>query len=335
MTANIPLEIVMKVFTLATRKREDAASWIRVSKRSYILFERLLYNTVVLNDEEHAFRFLQCYRLRQTHIYPLPSTIAMFFGDGIKYTTIVEILSLCRNITNLSIVSDDNDVLPDLTSLHYVLDPLPLKVLSLNIKSSLTDSSMAMANTFARLTHLEIDDAEMLRRVDMNAFPQLTHLALWPVLYNAGVNVHKVVKRLLKHATLQALVLRADGHNQCAKYLEYHGIDDRRIIIGPSRMFGWDDFGRGSMLLWQLADERADMPGPNHKKHRCFSNSTFENRLRDYMDLARVPERDVDREFVKCFVVGGSPDGAVRSGLMRSDSSDEDTEDSTDDDIDE
>lgn len=322
----------MKIFTLATHRREDAASWILCCKRTYILFERLLYNKIVLNDEDHACRFLQCYRLRQMHIDTLPSTRSMFFGDGIKYATLVEILSLCKDITNLSIVSHDDDVLADLTSLHHVLEPLPLTVLCLNTRSAPIRSSMMMVNIFATLTHLEIDDKEMLRLVDMHSFPKLTHLALWPVFGNTGMNVGRVVKHLLEHPTLQVLVFRATGHRAYAKYLEYHQIYDPRIIIGPSQILVWDDFGRGDMLLWQLADERANMPGPNHRKHRCFSNSTFNNRFRDYLGLPRVRERDVDRELVKCFVVGGSHGGEVRVTMMRNESSDED---STDDDMNE
>ncbi|KAG1836251.1 hypothetical protein DFJ58DRAFT_735117 [Suillus subalutaceus] len=318
MAVNIPLELVMKIFTLATHRREEAASWICVSKRTYILFERLLYNKVVFNDEDHAFRFLECYRLRKTHIDPPPSTTAMVLGYDITYTTLVEILSLCKDITNLSIASIDEDFIPDLTNLHHVLEPIHLTVLCLHIRLSLTHSSMVMANTFATLTHLEIEDKEMLRPVDMNAFPKLTHLALWFVFINAGGDFPGVVKRLLQHATLQVLVFRVDGHSECATFLESRGIVDRRIIIGPSRRFVWDDFGHGDMLLWKLADDRANMPAPNHKKHRCFSNSTFENRFRDYKGLPRVPERDVDR------------------GLMRNGSRDEETEvDSNDEDIEE
>ncbi|KAG1840042.1 hypothetical protein F4604DRAFT_1940323 [Suillus subluteus] len=329
MTVNIPLELVMKVLTLATHRREEAASWICLSKRTYILFERLLYNKVVLKDEDHAFRFLECYRLRQTHIDPPPSTTSMFLGDDITYTTLVEILSLCKDITNLSIASVDDDFIRDLTNLHHVLEPLPLTVLCLNIKLSLTHRSMVMANTFATLTHLEIDDKDMLRLVDMNAFPKLTHLALWFVSYNPGVDVPGVVKRLLQHATLQVLVFRVNGHSECARFLESHGIVDRRIIIGPSRKFVWDDFGHGDMLLWKLADDRANMLAPNHKKHRCFSNSTFENRFRDYKGLPRVPERDVDRGFRKCL---GPVDSEERTEV---DSNDEDIEEDSLDEVEE
>ncbi|KAG1828198.1 hypothetical protein DFJ58DRAFT_849170 [Suillus subalutaceus] len=248
MAVNIPLELVMKIFTLATHRREEAASWICISKRTYILFERLLYNKVVLKDEDHAFRFLECYRLRQTHIDPPPATTTMFLGDDITYTTLVEILSLCKDITNLSIASVDDDFIRDLTNLHHVLEPPPPH--GALFKPQIIADSLFHGRCFGLF--------------DMNAFPKLTHLALLFVVYNPGVDVPGVVKRLLQHATLQVLVFRVDGHSECATFLEPHGIVDRRIIIGPSRTFVWDDFGHGDMLLWELADDRVNMPAPNH-----------------------------------------------------------------------
>ncbi|KAG1718639.1 uncharacterized protein EDB91DRAFT_1258408 [Suillus paluster] len=333
MTVHIPLEIVIKIFTLATRRRNDAASWIRLSRQTYTLFERLLYTKVVLLNENIASTFVKCYRLRQAHIEALPPTTAMLMGDGIKYNTIIDVLSLCKDITNLCIVSRDSDnILPDLTSINHILDTLPLTALSLIINSSLTRSSMVMANTFAKLTHLEIDDEGLLCRLDMSAFHQLTHLALWTDLSDRRLYLPRLVNRLLQLATLKVLVFRAKGHRSCARSMEYHGILDRRIVIAPSKVFAWDHFGQGSMLLWELADETTNIPGPNHRKHRCFSNSTFENRFRDLMAVPRVRQRDVDRELVHTllFTRPGIPPETI---WIRNDSSDDSREEEiTDDD---
>ncbi|KAG1851415.1 hypothetical protein F4604DRAFT_1686909 [Suillus subluteus] len=327
MTVNIPLEIIIKVLTLATRRRKDAASLIRLCRRTYTLFERLLYTKVVLLDENHASKFVKCYRLRQAHIETLPPTTAMFIGNGTKYNTIIDVLSLCKDITNLCIISHDSDnILPDLTSIYHILDTLPLTALSLMIGSSLTRSSMVMANTFAKLTHLEIDDPGLLCRLNMGAFHQLTHLALWTDLSDQSLHLPRLVNRLLRLATLKVLVFRARGHRSCARTLEYYGLLDLRIIIGPSKMFVWDHFGQASTLLWELADERTSIPGPNHRKHRCFSNSTFENRFRDFMNLPRVPERVVDRELVQRFLVGRSLDASRETIWTRNDSSDDSSE---------
>ncbi|KAG2335562.1 hypothetical protein BDR05DRAFT_1006677 [Suillus weaverae] len=275
-------------------------------------FERLLYNKVLLEDEDQASQFLRCYRLRQLHIEPVPSTTAMYFDGGIQSTTIIDILSLCTGITNLSLVSEEGDELDDLTPLHHVLDNLPLTVLSLHIGATLTNASVINFTVFSRLTHLEINDVDMLQHVDMDVFPQLTHLALWPFLYNPTMNIPRSLRRLLKHPTLQVLLFRVERHNECATWLVRHEIDDRRIIIAPPEIQQWDDFGHGSMLLWELADERVNMPGPNHGKHRCFSNSTFVKRLSDYMDIDADPELDVDPEVVNCYVVGGPEDASVK-----------------------
>ncbi|KAG1830503.1 hypothetical protein DFJ58DRAFT_848435 [Suillus subalutaceus] len=277
MTVIIPLEIVIKILTLATRRRKDAASWIRLCRHTYTLFERLLYTKVVLLDDNHASKFVKCYHLRQAHSESLRPTTAMFIGNGTK-------------------------------------------------------SSMVMANTFAKLTHLEIDDPGLLCRLDMGAFHQLTHLALWTDLSDHRLLLPRLVNRLLQLATLKVLIFRAWGHRSCARSLEYYGLLDPRIVIGPSKVYVWDHFGQGSMLLWELADERTNIPGPNHRKHRCFSNSTYENRFRDFMALPRVPERDVDRELVQCFVVGRLLDGTRETIWRRNDSSDDSSEEELADD---
>ncbi|KAG1758933.1 hypothetical protein EV702DRAFT_1053781, partial [Suillus placidus] len=279
-------------------------------------FERLLYNKIVLEDEDQASQFLQCYRLRQTHMEPVPSTTAMYLADGIQSTTIIDILALCRGITNLSLVSKDDDEHDDLTPLHHVLDDLPLTVLSLHIGATLTNTSVINFTMFARLTHLEINDTDMLHDVDMDTFPRLTHLALWPMLYNPTMNIPRSLRRLLKHATLQVLLLRVERHHECATWLVRHAIDDPRIIIGPPEIEQWDDFGHGSMALWELADERANMPGPNH-------SSTLVKRLSDYMDIDASPELAVDREIVSCFIAGESGDASVRRGWCYNETSDD------------
>lgn len=222
----------------------------------------------MLDDEEQASFFLQCYRRRQTcnELVHQTSTTALYFNGGIQRTTIIKILSLCRGIKNLSILSQGDDLCHDLTPLLYVMDTLPLTVLRLNIGVTLTNSSVVNVKMFARLTHLEIADADMLRHVDMEVFPELTHLALWPLFYNPGVNVPGLVKRLLRHAALQVLVFRVERHGECARFLEHHALYDPRIVIAPSEICGWDDFGRGAMLHWELAKERVNMPGPNHSQ---------------------------------------------------------------------
>jgi hypothetical protein len=195
-----------------------------------------------------------------------PQTTAMYLGGGLQGTTITEILSLCKGIKHLFISEESNHFVHDIAPLQHVLNALPLKVLSLHIGVTLTKASIVNFNVFARLTHLEIDDTDMLRHVEMGSFPQLTHLALWPFFYNPGVNVPGLVRRLLRHPPLQVLLFRVPGHNQCAKFLEYHALNDPRIVIAPSEMYVWDDFGRGSMLLWELAEKKANMPQPNHSQ---------------------------------------------------------------------
>ena len=231
-------------------------------------FERLLYEKVVLHDEEQASLFLQCYHLRKmrSEFVPQTSTKALYLNCGIRRITMIKILSICRGIENLSLSSEDDDDFHDLTSLFHALETLPLTALCLNFRIALTNSSMVNVNIFARLTHLEVGDADMLQHVDMKAFPMLTHLALWPLFYDPGVNVLGLVKRLLRHATLQVLLFRVERHRDCARFLERHALYDPRIVIAASEIYVWDDFGRGAMLHWELAEERAKLPGPNHSQ---------------------------------------------------------------------
>jgi hypothetical protein len=221
----------------------------------------------VLPDEDDASSFLRCLRHRKMYQeFSKTSIKAMSLSGDIRRTTIIEILSLCTGINNLTLQSENNYDDEDITPLLQVLNYLPLTVLSLQIEDPLTSSSISNVTVFTKLTHLEIDDADMLRHLQMECFPQLTHLSLWGNLYHPGVNVLSLVNRLLSHPTLQVLIFRVDCHRKFATFLDRHGLHDPRIILAPARVYLWDSLGRACMLLWELAEEKTKLREPNHSQ---------------------------------------------------------------------
>ncbi|KAG2360976.1 hypothetical protein BDR07DRAFT_1377593 [Suillus spraguei] len=246
----------------------------------------------------------------------------MSLSGEIDGTTIIELLSLCTGINNLVLLCESNYFEKDTAPLLQVLDTLPLDILSLQMDVSLTPSSIANTNVFARLTHLEITEEGIFKHLKMNAFPRLTHLALWggPLRNQNGL---KLIKHILSHATLQLLLLHVRPHRQLAKFLDINNIDDPRIVLAPCEIYVWDSLGRASMLLWELADEKVKLRVPNHRKHRCFTETTLVNELRQYMDLESVPEQDLDYQVMPCYVVGGSGDEAQLGYVVDDDESDD------------
>jgi hypothetical protein len=191
----------------------------------------------------------------------------MSLSGDIDVTDILEILSLCTGINNLALMPDRDRLSKEQgASVLRALNALPLKVLSLHINFRLNRDSITSITFIARLTHLDIDDEDMLSHLDLESLPQLTHLALWGTLYNPNANVPSLVKRLLSHPTLQTLIFRTRVHKEIVDYLDLHKINDPRIIIAPEQVFTWDDLGRASMLLWEIADGRAKVREPNHSQ---------------------------------------------------------------------
>ncbi|KAG2108872.1 hypothetical protein DEU56DRAFT_762503 [Suillus clintonianus] len=265
MSSNIPIEIIIKVFALATRTRASAASWITFSRWTYGWFESLLYKSVVLEDEEEAALFLQCLRCRDMHeAFAKTSISAMYLEGHIQGITAIQILSLCKGIKNLALEIKNED-LKDLSSLQPVLDALPLTVLHMHMGITLTEDSVTTTAFFSHLTHLDVDNKDMLQHVRLECFPRLTHLALWGALVGTEPIIVSLIRRLLDHPTLEVLIFR-EHHKQLASFLEWNSIQDSRIVIAPQSVYMWDDLGRASMLLWEIAEQKVNRAKPNHRK---------------------------------------------------------------------
>lgn len=130
-------------------------------------FEKLLYQNVVLHDEEQAARFIHWLRLRHTHNGLSCMSISLLYLDGhIHITTMREILAMCIGINTLSFSSQCNELKRDIIPLLSALDRLPLKVLSLLLRISISSSAMSRFNIFAKLTHVETNDFDMLLNFD-------------------------------------------------------------------------------------------------------------------------------------------------------------------------
>ncbi|KAG2045581.1 hypothetical protein BDR06DRAFT_1015505 [Suillus hirtellus] len=308
----VPLEILIEIFTLATRSRGSAASWILYQRRSKLWFEKQLYAKVVLFDEEEAALFLQCLRSRQMYEeFATMSVKAMSLSGDVNVATIIEILSLCKGINNLYLRPYRNVIDNDVAPLMTILDTLPLQVLSLQIGVPVMSCLTSNITAFDRITHLESDDTSMLLDVPMSSFPQLTHLSLWGSSNKSGTDISSLVTNILSHPTVQVVVFRVEHHQQFADVLDRHNLNDTRIVLATPRRYLWDDLGRSCMLFWELAQEKAALREPNHNNHRCFTRSALTNGVRDYMGIDRVPEDHPDYEIVRTNVIGAN--GRVRA----------------------
>ncbi|KAG1766502.1 hypothetical protein EV702DRAFT_1050670 [Suillus placidus] len=262
----VPLEILIKIFTLATQSRASAASWILYQRRTYSWFKKQLYQNVRLHDEDKASLFLHCLRRWCMHQeFSKTSIKAISLTGDVEGMTIMDILSLCTGITNL-VVMPDESVCGNQAPLLQLLDALPLKVLSLQVCVELTHSSITNSTIFAGLTHFETDDPDMLQCVDIAFFPPLTHLALQGLKFNPARKMQRIVNRLFQSPTLKVLIFCIKHHQQFAKVLYKLDIHDSRIVLAPHKSYCWDDLGCACMLLWDLADETAQLLEPNHSQ---------------------------------------------------------------------
>ncbi|KAG2148753.1 uncharacterized protein EDB93DRAFT_1103795 [Suillus bovinus] len=142
MEVYIPLEIVTKIFTLATRTRGIAVNWIVYSKSTYLWFEKVLYEKVVLEDEEQASHFLRCIGVRYKYEEFARTTISSLYLDkGIAHTTMHDIISLCKGVKNLHLSSQSTAfkwLIPGskvVKLTNYILTHPTLQVLLFHIKS--------------------------------------------------------------------------------------------------------------------------------------------------------------------------------------------------------
>lgn len=298
-TMKVPLEILIYIFTLATRNRGSATSWMLYQRRSkpwsvfyhklneihynwsnlsywspswsIYRFEKQLYEKVLLCDEDEASLFLQCLRRRQTcEEFATSSIKAMSLSGDINVAMILDIFSLCKGINNLSLHPHCDLIDYEVPTLIQLLDTLPLKVLSLQIGVPLTSSLTSNVTLFAKITHLEVDDPHMLRDIQMASFPQLTHLSLWGSLIKPGLNIPLLVINILSHITLEVVIFRIEHHQQFADFLDRHELNDPRIVLATPRRYLWDDLGRSCMLFWELAEEKVKLCEPNHSTSLPF-----------------------------------------------------------------
>lgn len=177
-----------------------------------------------------------------------------------------DIISLCKGVKNLHLSSQSTAFKCNMVPLLDAVDRLPLKVLSLEFRISISATIMSTFNVFATLTHLETDDLHMFLSFDIECLPRLTHLALWIAGLIPGSKVVKLTNYILTHPTLQVLLFHIKSHRSFSYYLKEGNIIDPRIVIAPMDFCKWDDLGRGHMLLWELAEAKVKLRDPNHSQ---------------------------------------------------------------------
>jgi hypothetical protein len=189
---------------------------------------------------------------------------AVEITNDVEFDTAIDILAMCKGIQNLSLVVDGDDYCDKVTSLLKHIDTLPLRVLSFQAHVPLTSALISDITVFAKLTHLEVDICRMFQNVDLQYVPQLTHIAMFHTKNIPISQAPSLIRRLLDHAPLQVLIIRVVYHREFADFLDSHGLHDRRIVVATSKLYMWDDLGRASMLLWEVAEALVKLPEPNH-----------------------------------------------------------------------
>lgn len=228
-------------------------------------FEDLLYRNVLLEGEETAQSFLTCMRQR-----PMPADFArasikaLYVGGDVEFKTALEILSMCKGIEILSLIVSSYEYRDNVASLLHMMDTLPIRVLSFQAWVCLTSTLISDVTLFAKVTHLEFDVCRMFEDLDLQDVPQLTHVAMSSSLDTLTEQSPSLIRRLLDHAPLEVLIIRADIHRDLVAFLERHALHDRRIVVAPSKLYNWDSLGRAAMLLWEVAEALVKLPKPNH-----------------------------------------------------------------------
>jgi hypothetical protein len=182
---------------------------------------------------------------------------AMSLSMEVRGATIMEILSLCAGVENLALLPRSDDFFDDGAPLRKLLAVIPLKVLTFQLIIFVDHASAV--NIFATLTHLEIDNDDVIEHIEMDSLPWLTHLSLWWRSDSTWANVSSFVKGILTRPTLQVLFFRVEYHAYVAWILEYREkVFDPRIVLAPSSLYLWDELGRASMLLWEVTEDDCD-----------------------------------------------------------------------------
>ncbi|KAG2028720.1 hypothetical protein BDR03DRAFT_882826, partial [Suillus americanus] len=224
--------------------------------------EKLMYKNIVLCGETEVKRFLECLHLRPMHIEFAQQYIkSLFLVGSVPKSTVIDILSICNHVTCLALVLSTDEFALDVSSLWCALDALPLKSLLFAVKIDLASSLSTSPPAFTHLTHLDVNDDFILNQPNsgLEGLATLTHLCA--VLKTRADPV--AVMRLINNTRLQLLAFRVDvQHIVIQRFLEKHGLLDRRIVLMPIEMTNWSLLGQGEMLVWELAGELVKLPIP-------------------------------------------------------------------------
>ncbi|KAG2353794.1 hypothetical protein BDR07DRAFT_1308184 [Suillus spraguei] len=262
--------------------------------------EKLLYQKIVLYDEDDTEDFLKCLRLRLMHNeFAKTTTTSLYLEGPLDESTVIELLSLCSGVTCLALSDDTEAFAEDTLLLWRALDALPLMSLTLNMVIDFKPS-IGTFNVLKNLTHLDIMDKRILRKNHKGLYglDSLTHICL-PL--SVRTSDPAAVMGLISNARLRVLAFRVeDSHERVQLFLQMNGTLDARIVLLPSIMENWDELGRGDMLLWELAEEKVMLPIPHNSAfvlshirsssykaiyiegHRCLSLPSIVNGYADY-----------------------------------------------------
>ncbi|KAJ7231717.1 hypothetical protein B0H12DRAFT_1146251 [Mycena haematopus] len=251
----LPPEIEREIFEITAQFPGNAVNLVLVARRTQIWIERLIYDTVVLSDEEICHKFIRT----------LDSRPAQFFVDNVKSLCVpadvdafstARVLKTCQGVVNLAIWL----VEPQDTPLFPFISSLRPTRLSINVHG-LYGSGCKLDFEhpfFSNVTHLELVDWLAWAAYIDYLSPHLTHLAVDFDLDLQGSETKLRDVLACCRSLVVCIALVSDDESMIVVANGLAGIEDPRLVIlSESNVIeNWEaSLRRTDESLWSFAED--------------------------------------------------------------------------------
>ncbi|KAF7371120.1 hypothetical protein MSAN_00747200 [Mycena sanguinolenta] len=251
----LPPEIEREIFEITAQFPGNAVNLVLVARRTQIWIERLIYDTVILSDEEICNKFMRT----------LDSRPPQFFADNVRSLCVpgdvgalctMRVLKACQGVVNLAIWLDkpqDTPLFPFISSLR----PTRLSVNMHGLYGSGCKPDFKHP-FFSNITHLELVDWLTWAAYIGSLSPHLTHLAVDFDLHlqDSETRLRDVLASCQSLVVCIALV--SDDESMIVVANGLAGIEDPRLVIlSESNVIeNWESsLQRTDASLWSFAED--------------------------------------------------------------------------------
>ncbi|KAJ6485535.1 hypothetical protein C8R45DRAFT_275506 [Mycena sanguinolenta] len=251
----LPPEIEREIFEITAQFRGNAVNLVLVARRTQIWIEPLIYDTVILSDEEICHKFMRT----------LDSRPAQFFAENVKSLCVpadvdalctVRVLKACQGVVNLAIwlvQPQDTPVFPFISSLR----PTRLSVNMYGLYGSECKPDFEHP-FFSNVTHLELVDWLAWAAYIDSLSPHLTHLAV-----DFDLNLQDSETRLCDvlascRSLVVCIALVSDDESMIVVANRLAGIEDPRLVIlsESNAIENWESsLQTTDASLWSFAED--------------------------------------------------------------------------------